>query len=858
MGLGKTVQSIQALNELVLEQEEDGRVWHVLIVCPKSVLGVWQSELSQWMTVPYTLQTLTSSKTQQQQQQDQEHTSSSAGSTSVSITLINYDLCHKYKTRIQTPNGHVHAVTKKKNKKKTKTNKRSTNEQDKDVEIDHDDFDEQVPITGASKATCYDVLICDEAHYLKSRTSQRTKAILGNDSSQYPGIASRYLWLLTGTPMMNRPEELYPLLSAIARETATQPTTSDPVSQPLLSSSSPWPSHASSHPSNNRRTKQVFEFSESFTAFTERYCDPKQVMGRSSQGKPFVRMDTSGSSNLSELRDRMQPIMLRRHKENVLRQLPPKVRSCVLLLPTSTTTTTTTTSSLSTTGHGERQRIRALLGLEHETPFAVPKATADGALEEDFDLQDEKEEEEEEEERNPTNLQEFGSLADHHLLSYLESHLGVSASCLQNYTVSDDESDHREVSDQGLMGILARVRRETALQKLEPAVELLEHTLTEARESADGNNKEQNPSPKVVVFCHHIHLIEGLMKYFGPERAVCVRGGMSLEDRMESVQRFQNDPHVSVFVGGIRAAGVGLTLTAASRVVFLELDWSPGVMVQAEDRCHRVGQPHCVQVQYYVFPNTLDEWLAKTLVSKQAQIQHIFQPLQSPKDEQPHRRPEHYVFDFGKHRGLPLEDVPVDYIQFVVKNPNIWKGRPALWRALLDRGFVNEHPPETRPHPVSLSLPLRPNMAQYYDKQQSQSRMRSQSHSQQQHHRTVPSRPSDRSLAADYVFDFGKHTGLKWQEVPLSYREWILRQRVWVNRPNLREALRQMGYKDIPKDTMPSTSSSQPTHRSSAPSSPYPSSSTGDIQNDDNSGQFYDDSLQSNHGNYYDESDYYE
>ena len=107
--------------------------------------------------------------------------------------------------------------------------------------------------------------------------------------------------------------------------------------------------------------------------------------------------------------------------------------------------------------------------------------------------------------------------------------------------------------NQHLLGLLVRIRHNTAIQKLEPALELLEDIL-----------KSEN---KVVVFCHHLDLMDGLLKHFGRVRSVCLLGGLSDEERKEADDRFQNDPRVSVFVGSMYAAGVGLTLTAASRVV---------------------------------------------------------------------------------------------------------------------------------------------------------------------------------------------------------------------------------------------------------------------------------------------------
>src|SRR5690606_2422954 len=71
------------------------------------------------------------------------------------------------------------------------------------------------------------------------------------------------------------------------------------------------------------------------------------------------------------------------------------------------------------------------------------------------------------------------------------------------------------------------------------------------------------------------------------------------------------------FVGTIRAAGVGLTLTAASVVVFAELDWTPGAVTQAEDRVHRIGQDRSVLVQHIVIDGSIDAKIAKVLLEKQ-------------------------------------------------------------------------------------------------------------------------------------------------------------------------------------------------------------------------------------------------
>lgn len=154
---------------------------------------------------------------------------------------------------------------------------------------------------------------------------------------------------------------------------------------------------------------------------------------------------------------------------------------------------------------------------------------------------------------------------------------------------------------------MAALRHEVGLAKVDIALPLL-HDAIES-------------SGKVVVFAHHRDVIERLKESLIDYMPVVVHGGTTERARQDAVDRFQSDPKVGVFIGQIQAAGVGITLTAASHVVFLELDWTPGVMSQAEDRCHRIGQRDSVLVQHLVLEDSLDARMAKTLLRKQAIIE---------------------------------------------------------------------------------------------------------------------------------------------------------------------------------------------------------------------------------------------
>lgn len=149
---------------------------------------------------------------------------------------------------------------------------------------------------------------------------------------------------------------------------------------------------------------------------------------------------------------------------------------------------------------------------------------------------------------------------------------------------------------------ISRLRHDTAVAKIPYVVEHL-RDIVEA-------------GSKVVVFAHHKDVLLAVAKEFG-DKAVLLYGDTAMDARQAAVDRFQRHPECLVFVGGILAAGVGITLTAASHVVFAELDWVPGNVTQAEDRCHRIGQHDCVLVQHLVLEGSLDARMATVLVAKQ-------------------------------------------------------------------------------------------------------------------------------------------------------------------------------------------------------------------------------------------------
>ncbi|MFZ5852274.1 MAG: DEAD/DEAH box helicase [Actinomycetota bacterium] len=135
---------------------------------------------------------------------------------------------------------------------------------------------------------------------------------------------------------------------------------------------------------------------------------------------------------------------------------------------------------------------------------------------------------------------------------------------------------------------------------------------------------------KVIVFGWHTSVVDEVAETFA---AGCrIQGGMPSEARQGAVDRFQHEPDQQVIACQIKAAGVGITLTAASDVLFVEQGWTPGDMEQAVDRAHRIGQRDSVTGWVAVTEGTIDEDIAALIAAKRMEVGAVLDGRLSGKD----------------------------------------------------------------------------------------------------------------------------------------------------------------------------------------------------------------------------------
>lgn len=412
MGLGKTLQSLAYIQLHPSKRP-------VVIIVPASLKINWQREIEKWLSTDEKVHIIGGRKPY----------SIPADTT---IVIVNYDLvgvCKKAKP-----------------------------EEEKD----------RYPWVEVLLALSPQILIIDEAHYCKNAQAKRSKAVKLM-AEEIEGVI-----LLTGTPITNRPAELFPLLNMV-----------DPAA---------WPN---------------------FFKFAKRYCNAHRTA---------FGWDFSGASNLRELNGKIKPYVVRRTKDQVLKELPAKRRATIQVeMPAK-----------------KRREYDRLI---REAREAIEEARDAG---------------------EPLGAQ--------HLV------------------------------------LIEKAKQAAVRGKMKQAKDWI-------RDCLESNEK-------LLIFAMHKFVVAELMETFG-KVAVKVTGDDNQIVRQSAVDRFQNNENIRLFVGNIKAAGVGLNLTAASNVAFLEFAWTPADMEQAEDRAHRIGQTGSVTAWYLAATGTIDEKIIRLLEDKRQVIDQV-------------------------------------------------------------------------------------------------------------------------------------------------------------------------------------------------------------------------------------------
>ena len=173
------------------------------------------------------------------------------------------------------------------------------------------------------------------------------------------------------------------------------------------------------------------------------------------------------------------------------------------------------------------------------------------------------------------------------------------AAYLQQYTECTDWEIRRKMRMEALVRFMT-LRRLATLGKVAQAVDFIRTFLENGK--------------KLIVFCSLHEVVDGLVKAF--PGAVTVTGRDSVVEKQAAVDSFQNNAETMLIICSIKAAGVGLTLTASSSVAFLELPWTYCDCCQCEDRAHRIGQKDNVTCYYLLAGGTIDNVVYRLIQDK--------------------------------------------------------------------------------------------------------------------------------------------------------------------------------------------------------------------------------------------------
>lgn len=218
-----------------------------------------------------------------------------------------------------------------------------------------------------------------------------------------------------------------------------------------------------------------------------------------------------------------------------------------------------------------------------------------------------------------TNRKEYQD-AERDLINYLSS-----------YENADDEKLRR--AERGkVMVQMQKLRQIAARGKIQAAVEFIQDIM--------------DSGEKLIVFAFLKEVVQEIKDVF--PNAVTIVGDNTSQERQNAVDRFQNDPKCKLIICNYKSAGVGLTLTASSRVAFIEFPWTFADCEQAEDRAHRIGQKDSVNCYYFLGKNTIDEDSWEIIQTKK----DIANDVTGTDDQVPEKTVDAMIFKMSNKSGM--------------------------------------------------------------------------------------------------------------------------------------------------------------------------------------------------------------
>ena len=172
------------------------------------------------------------------------------------------------------------------------------------------------------------------------------------------------------------------------------------------------------------------------------------------------------------------------------------------------------------------------------------------------------------------------------------------------YNKNPNESSSLTVQFSKLM----KVRQVIAEEKINDTIELAENIIEQGK--------------KVIIFTNFTDTLNKIADHFG-KQAVRLDGSTSKPQRQHAVDQFQENDKINVFVGNLKAAGVGITLTAAEAVIMNDLSFVPGDLAQGEDRAYRYGQNNSVSIYYPLFINSIESVIYDMVNDKKKNINTV-------------------------------------------------------------------------------------------------------------------------------------------------------------------------------------------------------------------------------------------